>query len=191
MENPENAITARKKKIRDFFILGFSILAVFLIAYLVTKQMVQVKEFIQKSGWIGILFCILLYGVLGVSPIPSDPLTVFISAIYGPIAATLVAGTGNLLAAEVEYFYGNKFGKTANFDQRIQTLPLGLNRLPADSPAFLIVARMIPGYGSKFVSLIGGLYHVPLWRYTWTTLISTYLGAAVFAFGGWGLLSLL
>jgi uncharacterized membrane protein YdjX (TVP38/TMEM64 family) len=191
MANPVEPVNDHKKKIRNYVLLAASVIVVFFIAYFISKQMIQVKAFIQKSGWIGIVFCILLYGVLGVSPIPSDPLTVFISAIYGPIAATLVAGTGNLLAAEVEYFYGNKFSSTSNFDKRIQTLPMGLNRLPADSPTFLIVARMVPGYGSKFVSLIGGLYHVPIWRYTWTTMVSTYIGAAVFAFGGWGILSLL
>lgn len=191
MADPVEVINDQKKKLRNYLFLLISVVVVFIIAYLISKQMVEVKKFIQQSGWIGVVVCILLYGVLAISPIPADPLTVFIAAIYGPITATLVAGTGNLLAAEVEYFYGSKFSSASNFDQRIQSLPFGLNRLPVNSPVFLIVARMVPAYGSKFVSLVGGLYKVPVGRYTWTTMISTYLGAAVFAFGGWGILSLL
>ena len=43
-------------------------------------------------------------------------------------------------------------------------MPFGLGKFPVDSPSFLIGARVIPGYGSKFVSLISGFYRVLLLR---------------------------
>ena len=58
---------------------------------------------------------------------------------------------------------------------------------PVDSPVLLVGARVIPGYGSKFVSLISGFYRVPLLCYIWTTFIATLLGAAITAYGGYKL----
>ena len=52
---------------------------------------------------------------------------------------------------------------------------------------FLIGARMIPGYGPKVVSMMAGIYHVPVLRYLWTTAIPIFAGAALFAFGGRGI----
>jgi uncharacterized membrane protein YdjX (TVP38/TMEM64 family) len=122
------------------------------------------------------------------SPIPSEPFTVLIAAAIGPIASTIVTGIGNLLSALIEYYMGHKISDVADFDQQRKKLPFGLGKLPVHSPAFLIGARMIPGYGPKFVSVISGMYRVNMWRYIWTTAIATFSGAAIFAYGGFGLL---
>jgi uncharacterized membrane protein YdjX (TVP38/TMEM64 family) len=175
------------RTLRNLLLVALGVLA---LALFVSRQMEQVRQFIRDSGWWGVLVSLALYGILGASPIPSEPLTVIMSTIYGPLAATLVAGTGNLVAALVEFFIGVKVGDVANFEQRKQKLPLGLGKMPVDSPLFLIGARMLPGYGPKFISLIAGIYRVPLWRYTWTTAVSTLLGAAVFAYGGAHLVNL-
>ena len=124
------------------------------------------------------------------TPIPSEPLTVLLSTIFGPLSATLVAGSGNLLAAMVEYYLGAHIGAIADFQTRKAKLPLGLGRLPVDSALFLLGARMMPGYGPKLVSVLGGVYRVPILRYVWTAAIPTFVGAAVFAYGGAGLFSL-
>jgi uncharacterized membrane protein YdjX (TVP38/TMEM64 family) len=173
-----------KRDTRTIRNLLLVVLAVLTLALFVSRQMEQVRQFIRASGWWGVLFSLVLYGILGASPIPSEPLTVLMSTIYGPLAATLIAGTGNLLAALVEFFIGVKVGDMANFEQRKSKLPFGLGKMSVDSPIFLIGARMLPGYGPKFISLIAGIYHVPLWRYIWTSAVSTLLGAAVFAYGG-------
>jgi uncharacterized membrane protein YdjX (TVP38/TMEM64 family) len=152
--------------------------------------MVRVREFIAQSGWIGLVVSIGLYALLGASPIPSEPLTILLSSIFGPLSATLIAGTGNLLAALIEYYIGEHLGNVASFEKRRKNLPLGLGRFPVESPVFMIAARMLPGYGPKFVSVICGVYRVPLWRYIWTAAIPTFLGAAIFAYGGFSLLSL-
>jgi uncharacterized membrane protein YdjX (TVP38/TMEM64 family) len=51
--------------------------------------------------------------------------------------------------------------------------------------------RMIPGYGPKLVSVVAGMYKVPLFRYVWTTAIPTIIGAALFAYGGYGIINLI
>ena len=132
-----------------------------------------------------------LFGLLGATPIPAEPFTILLSTIYGPFWAMVATAIGTLLSALVEYFISSRIGNTANFDVWRQKLPFGLGKFPVNSPAFLIGARVVPGYGSKFVSLVSGFYRVPLLRYTWTTFIATLLGAAVTSYGGYKLVDLL
>jgi uncharacterized membrane protein YdjX (TVP38/TMEM64 family) len=149
-----------------------------------TQDLNKVKAFISQAGIWGIIVSILLYALLGVTLIPSEPLTLFIGALFGPWLATLIAGTGNTLSAFVEYYIGTHIGSATNFAERKDKLPFGLGKMKVDSPLFLVGARMIPGYGPKIVSMMAGIYRVPLLRYLWTTAIPIFIGATVFAFGG-------
>jgi uncharacterized membrane protein YdjX (TVP38/TMEM64 family) len=172
---------------------GFIITLLFLIILVVfiSKDMSHVREFIRNSGWIGLGASLVIYALLGASPIPSEPLTIFIASVFGPLTATLIAGFGNFFAAMVEYYIGFRIGDITSFVERKEKLPLGLGKMPVDSPVFLIVGRQIPGYGNKFVSLAAGVYHVSLFTYIWTTLLTTLVGAAVFAYGGLEVIRLL
>ena len=168
-----------------------TVLVIILIVILIlSRNMDGIREFLLRSGQIGLVISVGLYGLLGASPIPSEPLTVLLSALYGPFYITIVATLGNLLSALVEYYIGRKIGDVSDFQKRRQKLPFGLGKIPADSVAFLILARFLPGYGAKFISILSGICHVRLWRYTWTTVLSTLIGAAIVAYGGFGLLNL-
>jgi uncharacterized membrane protein YdjX (TVP38/TMEM64 family) len=156
-----------------------------------SSEIALIKTFIIHSGPYGILVSVLLFGVLGATPIPAEPFTILLSTVYGPFWAMIATAIGTLLSALVEYFISNRIGNAANFELWRQKLPFGLGKFPVDSPAFLIGARVIPGYGSKFVSLVSGFYRVPLLRYIWTTFIATLLGAAVTSYGGYKLVDLL
>lgn len=185
----ENDDVNRKKSnspVKTLVILFIFILILFLF---LSREMTNVRDFIRRSGWIGILVSILLYGALGATPIPSEPLTVLLSTLFGPLTATLVAGAGNTLAALMEYFIGMRIGDVGDLVKRKEKLPWGLGKFPIDSPMFLIVGRFLPGYGPKFVSLISGMFHVPILRYIWTVALPTLIGAAIFAYGGFGILS--
>ena len=161
-----------------------------ILVVILSKDIGAVRSFIASSGWVGMLASVGLYGILGASPVPSEPLTLVLSASFGPFNAMLVAGFGNTLSAMIEYFIGTKIGDVADFEQRKEHLPFGLGRFPVSSPAFLIGARMLPGYGPKFVSVVAGMYKVKTWTYLWTSAVSTFLGAAIFAYGGFGLINL-
>ncbi len=174
----------KKNPFRERLLIAIGLVILVGAILFVMRHMENVKEFILNSGWIGMLVCVGVYGLLGASPVPSEPLTVLISTIYGPFTATMVAGTGNLLAAMMEYFIGERISNAADFIKQKEKIPFGLGKLPVNSWLFLMVARMIPGYGSKFVSVMGGLYRVPILRYAWTAAIPIYLGSAIFAYGG-------
>jgi uncharacterized membrane protein YdjX (TVP38/TMEM64 family) len=170
-------------------LLSFGI-AIGLVVY-VARHQATVKNLIQGLGAAGPLVSMLLYAILAVSPIPADSLTLINGAIYGPIWGGLIAWIGMNLAALVEYFMGRRIGDAAEFERKRQDLPFGLGNLPVDSILFLLGGRMLTGVGSKGVSYLSGIYRVPLWRYIWTTAVSTLFGAFLFALGGAGLLDLL
>ena len=157
---------------------------------LVSRNIEAVERLITSLGIAGPVLSVALYGLLGASPVPSEPLTLVNGAVFGPLMGTVIAGTGNTLAAVVEYYIGAGIDNAADFAEKRKDLPLGLGKFPADSVWFLLGGRLIPGYGAKVVSVVGGMYRVPLGRYLWTTAIPTFLGAAVFAYGGFNLLKL-
>lgn len=157
------------------------------VGFLVYQDMSAIRDFIGQNGAWGIAVAVLIYAILGATLVPSEPLTVLVGALFGPLVATLVATLGNLCAAMVEYYLGRRLRDASSFADRLHRLPFGLGKIPVQSPVFLILGRMVPGAGPKLVSVLGGLYHVPIGRYIWTTLIPTALGSAIFAFGGWGL----
>ena len=181
---------AKSNRTKLAIVLSTVLVFILIVVLILSRNMDGIREFLLRSGMIGLVICVGLYGLLGASPIPSEPLTVLLSALYGPFYITIVATLGNLLSALVEYYIGRKIGDVSDFENRRQKLPFGLGKIPADSVIFLIVARFLPGYGAKFISIISGIYHVRLWRYAWTTILSTLIGAAIVAYGGFGILNL-
>ncbi|NTU74746.1 MAG: TVP38/TMEM64 family protein [Anaerolineaceae bacterium] len=151
------------------------------------SDMEKIKIFIVQAGAWGLLISIACYALLGLTPVPSEPLTILIGGMFGPLVATIVSGIGNILSAIVEYYLGKKIGQATNFMSKKEKLPFGLGKMPVNSIAFLMGARALPGYGPKFVSVIAGIYHVSMPRYIVTTAITTLIGSAIFAFGGFGL----
>lgn len=184
-----NEVVAPQKN-KPWIKLILTILALIVLVSVVSRDFDDIRAFIARSGWVGLLLSLVVYALLGLSPIPSEPLTVLLGSIFGPFYATLAAGVGNLLAALMEYFLGTRISAVADFEKQKEKLPFGLGRFPVNSAAFLIGARLVPGFGSKLVSLVGGVYRVPIVRYIWTAAIPIFIGSAIFAFGGASLMQL-
>jgi len=160
-------------------------------AVYVTRHVSVLEAFILRIGFLGPLISIVLQTIFGASPIPTEPLTMINGALFGPLRGAFYSWVGYMLASMIEYFIGTRIGISANFAEQKEKLPFGLGQFPADSPWFLTLARIVPGYGPKMVGVVGGMYHVPLWRFVWTAAIPNAAGALAFAFGGHGLKALL
>jgi uncharacterized membrane protein YdjX (TVP38/TMEM64 family) len=162
------------------------------ISYVVSHYNFSIiKTFIQQYEQYIILISLTLYAVLGATPIPSEPLTIFIASFEGPLLALILATFGNTLAALIEFYIGGSIGELSDFEKRKKQLPFHMGDLPIDSPILLLLGRMLPGFGPKFISIICGVYKVPLFTYLWTTVVSNLMGAAIIAYGGYSLINLL
>jgi uncharacterized membrane protein YdjX (TVP38/TMEM64 family) len=171
----------------------FIVLALFLIGaflFAAAFDLNALKEFLRQYEFYGAAVSLVVYALLGPTPIPSEPVTLLVLAWKGPVAAVLIATLGNTLAAIMEYYIGGSIGDITDFEKKKQGLPFGLGRFPIHSPVFLLFARMLPGYGSKLISLAGGVFRVPAWTYLWTTVVSNLVGALLVTLIGMGLIEL-
>lgn len=179
------------KKIQPWIIILLSFaISVSVIAYL-KHDLNDIHKYIISLGPIAPLFSILLFGILSVTPIPSDPIALVNGAIFGPFYGSLISLIGNNFAAFIEYYLGTNINTLTKFNTQKTKLPLNLGNLPANSIIFLTLGRLIPGFGGKLVSFTAGLYRVPLWRFTWTTTITNTLGSVIYATSGNTLINLI
>jgi len=173
-----------KKKV--WAIIG-SIFILVLLFFLV-KNIRDVNTIIRHAGVFGPLLAIGLFGVFALTPIPGEPLTLVCFIMFGPIVGAAVIAVGNTVGAIIEYYFGVHMRKITSTENTVKKLPFGLNKLPVDSPYFLIFARIIPGYGGKVVSVVAGIHHVPIRRYIWTAAVANFSGSFLVAFGGYQIL---
>jgi uncharacterized membrane protein YdjX (TVP38/TMEM64 family) len=176
------------EKVRKYIPLAIFIIA----AYLLVKYFdtALLKEFLDQHEKLGMIACLCAYVLLGVTVIPSDPITFLVFTWKGPVVAILLAVVGNTLSSIVEFYVGRSIGDLANFEKQKENLPFHLGRLPVNSPVFLIFARLLTSYGSKFVSIAAGVYRVPLSTFLWTALVANLMGGVVTVVGGYGLIKL-
>lgn len=136
------SIQAKKRLTVGAIILVLGLSAALMVV--VSRHIDTVEHLISSLGIAGPMLSIALYGLLGASPVPSEPLTLVNGAVFGPLMGTLIAGTGNTLAAVVEYFIGAGIDNAADFAKKRDDLPFGLGKLPVDSVWFLIGAPADP-----------------------------------------------
>lgn len=169
----------------------FYILVIFFTAILLlsltkfSSQLLILENFISTHQIIGPVTSIFIMGILSITPIPTDPIVILNGLLFGPAIGIITSWLGNTLAAVIEYFIGKGINKITDFEKHKNSLPFGLNKLPANSPWFLIAGRLIPQFGGKIVSLAGGIYKVNFWRYLWTAAVANILGSVAFAYSGY------
>ena len=169
-------------------IIAFAISIAMIVV--VGKNEKSLEHIIKSSGLLAPLVTIIVYGILSLTPIPSDPLTLLSGALFGPLLGIFVSWMGNNFAALVEYVAGRGVGAIADFEARKKSLPWGLSKLPVTSPWFLIGGRFVPGFGSKIVSVLAGVYKIGLWKYVWTAAVANIVGSVIYALWGVGLMKL-
>lgn len=178
-----------KKGNKIWTVIGIIIFIV--LIYVLSRHSGVIMKILHKSGPWAPIIALILYPALAPTPITTDPITLLLSVTYNPLLASIIAIAGNMASAIVEYFIGGRIGKAANFEKTKEKIPFGLGKMPVNSTAFLIFGRMIPGYGSKIISFLAGIYKVEMKRYLWTTLITTVLGSVLLAYGGFGLIHII
>jgi uncharacterized membrane protein YdjX (TVP38/TMEM64 family) len=178
-----------KKKWRNALLILFSLL--FSVLIILRLDMDALQAFIIEHQRFSIFLFLLSYTMLGLTPIPSEPLTYLALSLNGLVPAILLMTVGNTLAAVLEYLIAGNLRDLTNFEEHKAKLPFRLGSLPVDSPVFLIAARSIPGFGPKFVSAMSGIYNVPLPRYIWTALLANLIGGVFIVLAMSGILTLL
>jgi len=98
-------------------VLITALVIILIVILILSQNMDGIRAFLLRSGKIGLVISVGLYGLLGATPIPSEPLTVLLSALYGPFYITIVRHLGNLLSGMVEYYIGRQIGDISDFEK--------------------------------------------------------------------------
>lgn len=170
--------------------LGLCLVLVIAIWGSLQFDLEEIKPIIRQNQSQALLISLVIYVLFGFTFIPSIPLTLFTAVLIGPMQAAVVAAMGNTIAAIFEYQIGKTVGDVVAFEEIKKKLPFGLNKLPVDSPLFLLGARSIPA-GSRAFSVVCGAYQVPMPTYLWTTSVMYFVTSAFLAYGGSKLINFL
>lgn len=161
-----------------------SLFIVVLLLYYTFKETDKITKILLEAGPLTPILAILILTLLGPTPIATDPLVILMGVTYGPFWGMVIGAIGNTLAMFAEYYFGYKLAEIFEYEKRKETLPKFIRKFPANSPIFLIFGRMIPGYGSKIISLIAGAEKVGFKTYLWTSVLSGIFGAFLLSYSG-------
>jgi len=153
------------------------------ILVMVFFDLENAQSFIRAHRGQATLISIVLIFVLGLTFVPTTPLTLFLAVFLSPVEAILITTIGHTLASFLEYTIGATMGDLIDFDSRKDKLPFNLGDLPMTSPYLLMAARLLPG-GYLGFSIVCGAYQVPFGKYLWTSVLMYILNASFVAFGG-------
>lgn len=176
-----------KKKIWQII----SIIFIVILLYFGFRENRQISQILIDAGPFTPIVAVIILILLAPTPITADPIVILLGGIYNPFIALIIGTIGNTFAMFIEYFFGAKLAEIFEYDKEKKKLPKFIQKFPADSWVFLIFGRMIPGYGSKIISLIAGAEKVNIRTYIWTSIVSGIFGAAILAFSGAEVLKLL
>jgi uncharacterized membrane protein YdjX (TVP38/TMEM64 family) len=149
----------------------------------------HVQAYINQHQNLAVLISLFVIFLSSLAFIPTIPLTLFTSVMFGPLMSTLITTLATSLAALVHYQLGKQLGDVVHFNEKKARLPFKLDKLPINSPLFLLLGRIIPG-GPTGLSFVCGAYCVSFPLYLWTTFVMSLLGSALIAFSGHGLIKL-
>lgn len=152
-----------------------------IILVMVLFDMDSAQAFIRAHRSQATLISIGLFFVLGLSFMPTTPLTLFLAVFLSPVEAVLITVTGHTLASFIEYKIGETMGDLIDFESKKDKLPFGLGKLPMTSPYLLLAARLLPA-GYIGFSIVCGAYQVPFGKYLWTSIVMYAFNASVVAF---------
>jgi uncharacterized membrane protein YdjX (TVP38/TMEM64 family) len=182
----KSALEARFDLLKKVFSLIFIVLVLGISIFLATRySLEEIKQFMQANPqWI-FLLSMGVYVVWSMTLIPSFPLTAFLALTVGPLQASILGTLGMTLAGLLEYLMGAQMSRVIDIEKLWLKLPKRLREMPIDSPLFLILGRMVP-VGPKLVSTIAGARKVNLWRFLWTTVLLSLVGAVIPAYAAVG-----
>ncbi len=186
MNNIELSIS-KEKRVKISLLVGAVMVGLILTIFFRYEQF---QSLIEKNPSLAVLISLLFYTLLGITFIPTSPITLFLAVILGPFMAALVAILGNTFAALVEYKVGAALGDVFNFIEKKNRLPFNLGKLPIHSPYVLLFGRLVPG-GVRGLSYVAGAFQVRMDHFIITTIVMNTLIAFFIAYGGERLISLI
>jgi uncharacterized membrane protein YdjX (TVP38/TMEM64 family) len=112
---------------------------------------------------------IIVFALVASAPFSvTDALAVMNGAVFGPLMGSIINAIGIVLAALFGYWINRHASRLLDLDSYLERLPKWVKRFPVGSPAFLILVRVIPGFGGTVATATAAAFRVPVWVHVWT-----------------------
>ncbi len=146
-------------------ILGAS----FALAAFVVARKSEVEHLLTVLGPWSYPLAVLIFAVVASAPFSvTDALAVMNGVIFGPWVGSAVNAVGLALAAVIGYVVALRTSKLLNIEESVARLPGWARHFKIGSPMFLIVVRIIPGFGGTIATQTAAALRVPIWRQIYT-----------------------
>lgn len=141
----------------------------FVLAYLVIRNQPHVEHLLRSIGPAEYPLAIAIFALVASAPFSvTDALAIMNGSIFGPVWGSVVNAIGLVLAALLGYWINRHASHLLDLDDALKKLPSWVKRFPVASPMFLLVVRVIPGFGGTVATATAATFKVPVWVHVWT-----------------------
>ena len=143
-------------------------------------------EWIQQSGWLGVLWFIVLYTFTCIVFLPGSILTVGAGAIYGFWFSTVLVTVSSTVGAVVNFLTSRYLAR------RWMERKMGNNRkfhalekaVGAKGWKLILISRISPVVPHSIVSYASGLTRISFWRFTLASAAGFFPLSAAYCYAG-------
>lgn len=152
----------------------------------ITEFLYHSMEWIQQSGWPGVVWFIVLYTLTCVFFLPGSVLTVGAGAVYGFWFSTILVAVSSTIGAVVNfltsrYLLRNWMRRKMGHSPKFAALEAAIG---ADGAQTILISRISPVVPHSLVSYAAGLTKIGFWRYTIASLIGFLPISAAYTYAG-------
>lgn len=153
---------------------GIALLALsFALAALVIRYQPPIEHAIRSVGpGVAMPVATAIFAVVASAPFSvTDALAIMNGAIFGPLWGSVINAVGIVIAAAIGYWINRHASTLLDLDAALARLPAWVKRFRIGSPMFLIVVRVIPGFGGTVATASAAAFRVPIWIHIFTMSI--------------------
>ena len=153
------------RRLEAGLILGAS----FAVAAFVVARKSEVEHLLTALGPWSYPLAVVIFAVVASAPFSvTDALAVMNGVLFGPWIGSVVNAAGLVLAAVIGYVVALRTSQLLNIEESVARLPAWVRHFKIGSPMFLIVVRVIPGFGGTIATQTAAALRVPIWRQIYT-----------------------
>ncbi len=147
------------------------LLASFALAALVIRYQPYVEHHILRpiGPKVAIPLATILFALVASAPFSvTDALAIMNGVVFGRFWGSVIDVVGIVCAAMIGYWVNRHATHLLDLHKALEKLPAWVKRFRVGSPMFLIVVRVIPGFGGTVATATAAAMRVPLWIHVLT-----------------------
>jgi uncharacterized membrane protein YdjX (TVP38/TMEM64 family) len=143
--------------------------ASFALAAFVVARKPEVEQLLGVLGPFAMPLAVVILAIVASAPFSvTDALAIMNGVLFGPLWGSVVNAIGIVLAAIIGYVVALRTSRLLDIESAVAKLPRWVRRFRLGSPLFLIVVRVIPGFGGTIATQTAAALRVPLFRQIYT-----------------------